>query len=67
MGLINAVGNLGGYFGPLAVGFLNHHTGNFRYGFGLLSLGYLAGAGLTLLLPRQARAREQSNLGKAET
>jgi ACS family tartrate transporter-like MFS transporter len=58
MGLINALGNLGGYFGPLAVGFLNHHTGNFRYGFGLLSLAYLAGAGLTLLLRRTAPAPE---------
>jgi len=58
MGLINALGNLGGYFGPLAVGFLNHHTGNFLYGFGLLSLGYLAGAGLTLLLHPRAIARE---------
>jgi MFS family permease len=58
MGLVNALGNLGGYFGLLAVGFLNHHTGNFRYGFGLLSLGYLAGAGLALLLRPQAPARE---------
>lgn len=51
MGLVNALGNLGGYFGPLAVGFINHRTGNFQYAFGLLSLGYLAAAGLTRLLP----------------
>ena len=50
MGLVNAFGNLGGFFGPVAVGFLNHRTGNFLYGFGLLSLGYLVGASLTLLL-----------------
>ncbi len=54
MGLINALGNLGGYFGPLAVGFVYHRTGDFRYAFGLLSLAYLAGAGLTLLLPSRA-------------
>lgn len=54
MGLINALGNLGGYFGPLVVGFLNHRTGNFLMGFGTLSLGYLVGAGLTLFLPRRA-------------
>ena len=49
MGLVNALGNLGGFFGPFAVGFVFHHWGDFRYGFGLLSLGYLAGAGLTML------------------
>jgi MFS family permease len=50
MGLINALGNLGGYCGPLVVGYLDQRTGNFLYAFGLLSLGYLAGSGLTLLL-----------------
>jgi MFS family permease len=58
MGLINAIGNLGGFFGPLAVGFIFHRTGDFRYGFGLLSLGYLAGAGATLLLPLRAARTE---------
>ena len=58
MGLINALGNLGGYFGPLAVGFVYHRMGDFRYAFGLLSLAYLAGAALTLLLPSRAAARE---------
>src|SRR5208337_3186754 len=38
MGLVNALGNLGGYFGPLAVGFVFHRTGDFRYAFALLSL-----------------------------
>ena len=58
MGLINALGNLGGYFGPLAVGFVYHRTGDFRYAFAFLSLAYMAGAGLTLLLPARAGARE---------
>ncbi len=58
MGLVNALGNLGGYFGPLAVGFLNHRTGNFLHAFGLLSLGYLVAAGLTLLLHSHAPPRE---------
>ncbi len=57
MGLINALGNLGGFFGPLAVGFVFHHTGDFRYAFALLSLGYLAGAGATLFfLPSRVAA-----------
>jgi len=58
MGLINAIGNLGGYFGPLAVGFLNKKTGSFVYGFGLLSVGLLIAAALAFLLrPAQAGAR----------
>jgi MFS family permease len=58
MGLINALGNLGGYFGPLAVGLVFHRTGDFRYAFTLLSLAFLAGATGTLLLPSRAAARE---------
>ncbi len=50
MGLINALGNLGGYFGPLVVGFLNQRMGNFVYAFGLLSLAYLAGSAMTAYL-----------------
>jgi len=56
MGLINALGNLGGYFGPLAVGYVFHRTGDFRYSFATLSLALLAGASLTLLLPARAGA-----------
>jgi MFS-type transporter involved in bile tolerance (Atg22 family) len=41
---------LGGYFGPLAVGTLKKLTGNFQYGFVMLSVGLLAAAGLALLL-----------------
>jgi MFS family permease len=58
MGLINALGNLGGYFGPLAVGFVYHRMGDFRYAFGLLSLAYLASSGLTLLLPPSTSKRQ---------
>jgi sugar phosphate permease len=41
MGLINALGNLGGYFGPYIVGWLNKQTGNFIYGFGLLGVALI--------------------------
>ncbi|HKW26445.1 MAG TPA: MFS transporter [Terriglobales bacterium] len=52
MGLVNAFGNLGGYFGPLTVGYLKQRTGNFHYAFLVLAAVMLAGAGLALLLPR---------------
>jgi sugar phosphate permease len=61
MGLVNALGNLGGYFGPLAIGYVNQHTGNFVYAFGLLSAGYFLSSVLILFLrhtqpPHPARA-----------
>ena len=58
MGLINAIGNLGGYFGPLVVGYLNTRTGNFVYAFSALSGGLLVGAALTGLL-HHSRATKQ--------
>lgn len=57
MGLINAVGNLGGYFGPQAVGYVFNRTGDFRYAFGLICLAYFTGSILTLLLPVRAGGR----------
>ncbi len=51
MGLINGLGCLGGYFGPLLVGYLDNLTGNFVYGFAALGAGFILAAGLTLLLP----------------
>jgi hypothetical protein len=33
VGLINALGNLGGYIGPVAVGALTKRLGDFRCGF----------------------------------
>jgi MFS family permease len=61
MGMVNAIGNLGGYFGPLMVGYLNQRTGNFLYGFGLLSLGLLVSSMLTFLLhPARAVVRAEN-------
>ncbi|HEX5413336.1 MAG TPA: MFS transporter [Terriglobia bacterium] len=55
MGLINALGNLGGYFGPVIVGYLEKWTGNFTYGFAALGIGYIVGALLTFLFVRASR------------
>jgi len=64
MGLINAIGNLGGYFGPLTVGALNKLTGNFQYAFAVLSVGLLAAAGLALLLAPVRSAAQVVPAGK---
>ncbi len=50
MGLINAVGSLGGYFGPLAVGYLDKQTGDFRLAFSMLALALLFGGAMSFFL-----------------
>ncbi|MDT9598126.1 MFS transporter [Sphingosinicella rhizophila] len=49
--LINSIGNLGGYFGPAAIG---HLKDQFGFGLGLLVLaaGLASAGGLALLVPR---------------
>jgi sugar phosphate permease len=59
MGLINALGNLGGYFGPLVVGYLNQRTGNFVLAFGVLGAGLLAGGIVAVLLLPKPRPVSQ--------
>lgn len=55
MGIVNAIGNLGGFFSPLIVGYLNKTTGSFLAGFVFLGVLTMAGGGLALLL-RKTRA-----------
>lgn len=50
MGMVNAVGNLGGFFAPLIVGYLNRTTGNFDSGFVFLGALTVTGGALALLL-----------------
>jgi sugar phosphate permease len=52
MGLVNALGNLGAYFAPLMVGYLNKTTGNFHSGFVLLGCVMLVAGFLTLGLKK---------------
>ena len=61
MGFANAIGNLGAYFAPLIVGYLNKKTGNFLSGFAYLGVITLVAAGLAMFLrtsPWQAAASE---------
>ena len=50
MGLINGFGNLGGYFGPLLLGYIDNTTRSFALAFGVLGLIMLIGAGLCFLI-----------------
>ncbi|MEP9349979.1 MFS transporter [Xanthobacter sp. KR7-225] len=58
--LINSVGNLGGFVGPYAVGFIKQHTDRFSAGFELLAAVVGAAGLLTLLL--RALLRRRGNL-----
>lgn len=58
MGLINAIGALGGYFGPLVVGYCEQQTGNFQYAFCILGAALLGSSALMLFFPRSATRAE---------
>jgi sugar phosphate permease len=61
MGLVNAIGNLGAYFAPLIVGYLNKRTGTFLAGFAYLGAITLVAAGLaSLLRPVPANPEDRS-------
>jgi nitrate/nitrite transporter NarK len=56
IGFINSVGNLGGFFGPYVVGYLDKRTGSFYLGIVYLSLSALVAAALAMLLSHQTRS-----------
>ncbi|MDE3181279.1 MAG: MFS transporter [Acidobacteriota bacterium] len=62
MGLINALGNLGGFFGPLVVGYLNQQTGSFVGAFATLGVGWLVAAALSVAFLPRLRALPNSTL-----
>jgi len=53
--LINSVGNLGGFVGPAAIGFISQRTGTLSAGLALSGIPMFLSAALVLLLPKQAR------------
>jgi ACS family tartrate transporter-like MFS transporter len=58
IGLINSVGNLGGFLGPKVVGMLSERSGNYALGLWFLAVCILIGGIFSLLLPgRGAIAR----------
>ncbi len=53
MGLVNAVGNVGGYVGPKVVGLLKEKTNGITVPFAVLGAGLIVGAAMCFLLPRR--------------
>ncbi len=58
-GFINAVGNLGGFVGPLLVGWSVTLTGKMQYGSYCLVLALLIGSGITLFLPKVTTGQQK--------
>ena len=54
VGLINSVGNIGGFIGPYVLGFIQSSTGNLSLGYYWLSGSLLASAILVFRLKKQA-------------
>ena len=55
IGLVNALGNMGGYLGPTIVGILKSRTHGITVPFGVLGGALLAAAGLAFLLPKAVK------------
>jgi MFS family permease len=66
LGVVTAIGSLGGFFGPVAVGELNKYTGSFIYGYGLLGICLLVVSGLCLFInPPLATSNFKSQYARA--
>ncbi|MDB6066019.1 MAG: Major facilitator superfamily 1 [Pedosphaera sp.] len=62
IGLVNAVGNLGGFAGPFIVGWLKVESGSTALAFNLLGVGLLIAAMLAFLLPKTRRPSPAADL-----
>jgi MFS family permease len=51
-GIINGIGNLGGFLGPVLVGWVSTKTGSMNYGIYGLAIILLIGGCITMLLPK---------------
>jgi nitrate/nitrite transporter NarK len=60
-GLINSIGQLGGFAGPYVIGFLNDRTHSLTVSFGFIAIVYVAAAGL-ILTPRMRDLHQPSQL-----
>ena len=66
LGLINAIGNLGGYFGPLVVGHFLKQSGGFVYGFGLLGIALIVAAAMAFMLRPAGKSEHEGHNGNRE-
>jgi len=61
IGLINSIGNLGGFAGPYIVGYISNRTGSFLGGLLYLSVSAVVAAGMILSLREAGQKRTQAS------
>ncbi len=61
IGLINSLGNLGGFAGPYIVGYISNKTDSFRGGLMVLSVSAVVAAGMILSLREAGQKRTQAS------
>ena len=67
IGLVNACGNLGGFFGPLFVGWLKDRSHSLSLPFDVLGAGMLVAAALAFLLPKAPKPLPmEANIAESE-
>jgi sugar phosphate permease len=59
VGVITAIASLGGFFGPVAIGYLNKHEGNFHHAFELIGITLLIISVLCLGIKCDSTVRTQ--------
>lgn len=57
MGLINALGNLGGFFGPFIVGFLTTQFNSIYVGTYFVVVTMIVGALIAMFLPKKTEGK----------
>jgi ACS family tartrate transporter-like MFS transporter len=60
VGMINSVGNLGGFLGPYVMGFVKFHLGSYEYGLLFLALTSTLSAALISFLPLRLESDKPS-------
>lgn len=66
VGMINSIGNLGGFLGPSVMGFVDKKLGSYSYGLIFLSCTSIASAMLIALLPLRQPGSEERSGGKGQ-
>jgi nitrate/nitrite transporter NarK len=64
-GVLNALGNLGGFFGPFLFGWLTTFTGNMKFGIYGLAFFLLLGSAITMCLPSVTAGKMHPQIGQS--
>jgi ACS family tartrate transporter-like MFS transporter len=60
VGLINSIGNLGGFLGPTVIGYVKENIGSYEYGLCFLACTSIISATLIALMPLRKNSQDSS-------